>query len=139
MTLGILLLLVRKLPDFFVRTLVLAAEPGPFPAQGASACSNLPTSGPVILATNCDRLEAGPASRVGDGSLDVVRAVGEARRTATPRSLCGRLANRSNVVEMSRADHAGWLAAHERAKKALGTATSWRSPSMATPTTKSSR
>jgi 1-acyl-sn-glycerol-3-phosphate acyltransferase len=56
MTLGILVLLCRLLPDFFVRSLLWLR------AQGRSrlkviGLQNLPTEGPVLLATNCDRFK----------------------------------------------------------------------------------
>jgi MFS family permease len=56
MTFGILLLLCRLLPDFFVRTLLWLR------AQGRSrlkviGLQNLPIEGPVLLATNCDRFK----------------------------------------------------------------------------------
>ncbi len=52
MTLGILVLLVRKLPDFFVRMLFWLRSIGKFRLK-AVGMENLPTEGPVILATNC--------------------------------------------------------------------------------------
>ncbi|HLJ96334.1 MAG TPA: MFS transporter [Gemmataceae bacterium] len=56
MTLGILILLCRLLPDFFVRSLLWLR------AQGRSrlkviGLQNLPIEGPVLLATNCDRFK----------------------------------------------------------------------------------
>jgi 1-acyl-sn-glycerol-3-phosphate acyltransferase len=56
MTLGILVLLCRLLPDFFVRSLLWVR------AQGRSrlkviGLQNLPAEGPVLLATNCDRFK----------------------------------------------------------------------------------
>lgn len=56
MTAGILLLLVRKLPDFFVRTLAWLRRLGRFKIK-VVGMHNLPTNGPVILATNCNRFE----------------------------------------------------------------------------------
>jgi MFS family permease/1-acyl-sn-glycerol-3-phosphate acyltransferase len=64
MTLTILILLVRKLPDFFVRTLFWARALGRYRIT-VVGMHNLPTNGPVILATNCDQL---------DSSLQVVAA-----------------------------------------------------------------
>jgi MFS family permease len=56
MTLGILVLLCRLLPDFFIRSLLWLR------AQGRSrlkviGLQNLPIEGPVLLATNCDRFK----------------------------------------------------------------------------------
>jgi MFS family permease len=64
MTLLILVLLVRKLPDFFVRTAFWARALGRYRIK-VVGMHNLPTHGPVILATNCDQL---------DSSLQVVAA-----------------------------------------------------------------
>src|SRR5262249_38108131 len=58
MTLVILILLVRKLPDFFLRTLAWARALGRYKLK-VVGMHNLPTNGPVILATNCDYLEKG--------------------------------------------------------------------------------
>lgn len=55
MTLGILILLCRKLPDFFVRALFWFQTLGKFRLK-AVGMANLPTEGPVILATNCQDL-----------------------------------------------------------------------------------
>ncbi len=52
MTMGILFLLWRKLPDFFVRTLFWFRALGKIRLK-AVGMQNLPTEGPVILATNC--------------------------------------------------------------------------------------
>ncbi len=55
MTLGILVLLLRKLPDFFVRMLFWMRSIGKYRIK-AVGMQNLPTEGPVILATNCKNL-----------------------------------------------------------------------------------
>ncbi len=55
MTLGILILLCRQLPDFFVRTLFWSKSLGKFRLKAVNM-SHLPTEGPVILATNCKDL-----------------------------------------------------------------------------------
>lgn len=52
MTMGILMLLLQKLPDFFVRMLFWMRSLGRFQIK-AVGMQNLPTEGPVILATNC--------------------------------------------------------------------------------------
>jgi hypothetical protein len=55
MTLGILFLLQRKLPDFYVRTLFWLKSLGKYRLRAVNMY-NLPTEGPVILATNCKDL-----------------------------------------------------------------------------------
>ncbi len=62
MTLATLLLLCQQLPDFFVRTLLFLRK---MTGRGmlsratihVTGVNNLPSEGPVILATNCDRPE----------------------------------------------------------------------------------
>lgn len=56
MTLAILILLLRQLPDFFVRMLLWLRSQGRYRLK-VIGLENLPSDGPVILATNCDRLE----------------------------------------------------------------------------------
>jgi MFS family permease len=56
MTLGILVLLCRQLPDFFVRALLWLRSHGRYRLR-VVGIPHLPTDGPVILATNCDRFE----------------------------------------------------------------------------------
>jgi hypothetical protein len=117
MTLGILVLLVRKLPDFFVRTLFWLRSLGRFRLR-AVGVHNLPTDGPVILATNCDRLE--PSLQLvsaTDRSTLFVLWENPERRDSAP--VLRALANRFNLVEVGKADHAAWLTAHGQAKKAL--------------------
>jgi MFS family permease len=57
MTIGILFLLWRKLPDFFVRSLFWFKSLGKFQLK-AVGMAHLPTEGPVILATNCKDLQS---------------------------------------------------------------------------------
>ena len=57
MTLGILFLLCRRLPDFLIRTLYWFRCLGRFRLR-AVGMHNLPTHGPVILATNCAGMES---------------------------------------------------------------------------------
>jgi acyl-[acyl-carrier-protein]-phospholipid O-acyltransferase/long-chain-fatty-acid--[acyl-carrier-protein] ligase len=54
---GMLLLLCRKLPDFFVRALLWLRSHGRYRLKVVGQ-QNLPTDGPVILATNCDHFES---------------------------------------------------------------------------------
>ncbi len=56
MTLRVLLLLWRQLPDFFVRTLRWWQGLGRYQIRVLDN-ANLPTSGPAILATNCRRFQ----------------------------------------------------------------------------------
>lgn len=56
MTLAILLLLCRQLPDFFVRALLWLRSHGRYHLK-VIGVNNLPSDGPVILATNCDRFD----------------------------------------------------------------------------------
>jgi MFS family permease len=117
MTLGILVLLLRKLPDFFVRTLFWMRSLGKYRIKAVNM-HNLPTNGPVILATNSDRLESAleVVSVTDRSTLFVLWEKPEGR---LPAPLLRSMAKGSSVVEMSKADHEGWLAAHERAKKAM--------------------
>lgn len=55
MTLGILIVLCRKLPDFFVRTLFWMRSLGQYRIK-AVGMQHLPTEGPVILGTNCKNM-----------------------------------------------------------------------------------
>src|SRR5262249_48824404 len=64
MTLFILCLLTWRLPDFFVRTLFWARCLGRYRIK-VVGMHNLPTNGPVILATNCTTF---------DSSLQVIAA-----------------------------------------------------------------
>jgi MFS family permease len=56
MTLGILILLCRQLPDFFVRALLWLRSHGRYRLK-VVGLNNLPSEGPVILATNCDHFD----------------------------------------------------------------------------------
>ncbi len=57
MTAGMLLLLCQQLPDFFTRTLLWLRSLSRYRLQ-VVGLNNLPSDGPVILATNCDRPES---------------------------------------------------------------------------------
>jgi hypothetical protein len=57
MTFGVLLLLCRQLPDFFVRSLLWLRSHGRYRLK-VMGQGNLPSNGAVILATNCDRFHA---------------------------------------------------------------------------------
>jgi MFS family permease len=113
MTLGILLLLCWKLPDFFTRTLFWLRSLGRFQLK-AVGMQYLPTSGPVILATNADTLL---------GSMQVVAVTDRTTKVllladGKPGGLGGlarSLAKRTSIVEL----HAGKFNAAEwdRAKQ----------------------
>jgi MFS family permease len=57
MTMGILIALCRKLPDFFVRTVFWYQSLGKFRLK-AVGMAHLPTEGPVILATNAKDIQS---------------------------------------------------------------------------------
>lgn len=114
MTIGILVLLVRKLPDFFVRLLFWMQSLGRFRLK-AVGMQHLPTSGPVLLATNCDRLE---------NSLQLVSVTDRYTTVVLPDSanhgagsFLGALAQRSSLVLLSRGG--GLEKAEERARSAF--------------------
>jgi MFS family permease len=56
MTFGVLVLLCRQMPDFFVRALLWLRAQGRYRLH-VVGLHNLPTDGPVILATNCESFE----------------------------------------------------------------------------------
>jgi MFS family permease len=57
MTMGILVVLCRQLPDFFVRSFLWLRSWGRYRLRVVDA-NNMPSNGPVILATNCTRIES---------------------------------------------------------------------------------
>jgi hypothetical protein len=117
MTLGILVLLLKKLPDFFVRTLFWLRSIGRYRLKAVNM-QHLPTSGAVILATNCDRLESG-LQVVSATDRSTLFVLWENQENRDPAPLLRALANRTSLVEVSKASHEEWLAAHGRAKKAM--------------------
>lgn len=56
LTVGVLVLLCRQLPDFFVRALLWLNSQGRFHLH-VDGLEHFPSQGPVILATNCDHFE----------------------------------------------------------------------------------
>jgi MFS family permease len=98
MTLAILLVLCRQLPDFFVRSLLWLRSHGRFRLK-VVGLKNLPSDGPVILATNCDRF---------DTCMQVVAATDrftrfvllESARDPEPRPLLRYLARRTGLVAL---------------------------------------
>jgi MFS family permease len=98
MTLGILILLCRQLPDFFVRALLWLRSHGRFRFR-VSGTNNLPADGPVILATNCERFQE---------SLQVIAATDrytrfillESAADDAPRPILRYLARRTGLVAL---------------------------------------
>jgi MFS family permease len=121
MTLGILILLCRQLPDFFVRALLWVRSRSRY-RLSVVGMNNLPTDGPVILATNCDRFE---------DSMQVVAATDRFTRfilledpaDRQPTPLLRYLARRTGMVVL----HAGsattedWEKARTKALRTLAT------------------
>lgn len=120
MTLGILLLLCRQLPDFFVRALLWVRSHGRYRLKVVGQ-HNLPTEGPVILATNCDRFES---------CLQVVAATDrftrfilvESPEEGPPRPLLRYLARRTGLVAIRPGEGtpALWAKALDKALRTLG-------------------
>jgi MFS family permease len=119
MTLGILILLCRQLPDFFVRALLWLRSQSRYHVK-AVGLHNLPTDGPVILATNCDRFES---------SMQVVSATDrftrfilvESAADREPTPLLRYLARRTGLVALhpESARPEDWDKALAKADKAL--------------------
>lgn len=108
MTLGILILLCRRLPDFFVRSLLWIRSY----SQGRArvvGLNNLPSEGPVILATNCERFQ---------DSMNVISATDrftrfvlfESKDDPEPRPLLRYLARRTGMIVL----HPGRMTTQER-------------------------
>jgi hypothetical protein len=119
MTLGILLLLCRQLPDFFVRALLWLRSHGRYRLRVAGT-SHLPANGPAVLAANCDRFE---------DCLQVVAATDRFTRFVLlerpddpePRPLLRYLANRTGLVALQpgRSGPQEWDKALAKAAKTL--------------------
>jgi MFS family permease len=119
MTLGILLLLCRQLPDFFVRALLWLRSHGRYRLKVAGT-SHLPANGPAVLAANCDRFE---------DCLQVVAATDRFTRfillerpdDPEPRPLLRYLANRTGLVALQpgRSGSQDWDKALAKAAKTL--------------------
>jgi MFS family permease len=120
MTLGILFLLCRQLPDFFVRALLWLRGLGRYRVK-VVGISNLPSDGPVILATNCHRFE------------DCMHVVGatdrftrfillESERRERPPWLLRYLARRTGLVALrpGASSQDAWDQALAKAAKSLG-------------------
>jgi MFS family permease len=119
MTLGILILLTRQLPDFFLRSLFWVWSLGRFQIREVGL-KNLPTDGPVVLATNCHSLRSGlQLVSVTDRTTKVVLPAGYDRRIGV--GILRRLAPRTTVLEMppSDAPPERWDQVRGRAEAAL--------------------
>lgn len=119
MTLGTLVLLCRQLPDFFVRALLWLHTQGRFRLKVVGV-QHLPTDGPVILASNCDRFES---------CLQVVAATDrytrfilmEAPGAAPPPPLLRYLARRTGLIPLQSGVSlpVDWSKARSRARATL--------------------
>jgi MFS family permease len=117
MTLGILLLLWSKLPDFFVRALFWLKSLGKYQLR-AVGMQHLPTTGPVLLATNCASLES---------SLQLVAATDRFTMVTLidPDSMKGgsllrKLARLRNLIVLDgTADKNDWKTAQDKARAIL--------------------
>ncbi|MSR60687.1 MAG: MFS transporter [Planctomycetaceae bacterium] len=107
-----LAILVRKMPDFFLRTAIWLRAWGHNPLW-AVGLDNMPLDGPVILATNCDTFSA---------ALDLIAAVDRFPRVilierppADSRApLVRALANRTGLISLNgQAPAAEWLRVRE--------------------------
>jgi MFS family permease len=119
MTLGILVLLTRKLPDFFVRMFFWMWSLGRVQIREVGL-KNLPTNGPVVLATNAHTLRDGlELVSVTDRTTKVVLPAGYER--AVGFGILRTLAPRMTVIEMppATAPHATWDAVRRQAEAAL--------------------
>jgi MFS family permease len=118
MTLGILFLLMRKLPDFFLRTLFWMRSLGRYHIREVGL-DHLPTRGPVVLATNCQSLESGlQLVSVTDRTTKVLLPAGYDRRGV---GILRVLAPRTTAIEMPgpMAAHAAWERVHRQALAVL--------------------
>lgn len=119
MTLAILLVLCRQLPDFFVRSLLWVRSHGRYRLRSVGV-NHLPTDGPAILATNCEGFQA---------CMDVISATDrftrfvllESAADPEPRPLLRFLAQNTGLVALrpERTTAAERQGARERAVAAL--------------------
>jgi MFS family permease len=119
MTLGILVLLTRKLPDFFVRTFFWMWSLGRFRIREVGL-KNLPTIGPVVLATNCRSLQSGlQLVSVTDRTTKVLLPAGYDRAIGI--GVLRALTPITTVIEMppEAAAAADWDGVRRRAEEAL--------------------
>jgi acyl-[acyl-carrier-protein]-phospholipid O-acyltransferase/long-chain-fatty-acid--[acyl-carrier-protein] ligase len=117
---GMLVLLCRKLPDFFVRSLLWLRSHSRYRLK-VIGMHNLPSEGPVILATNCDHFES---------CMQVVAATDrftrfillESRFDEKPAWFLRYLARRTGLVALpaTGAKQEAWDKALVRAARSLG-------------------
>jgi len=121
MTLAILILLKMKLPDFFTRSLFWWRGLGKFRLR-AIGMEHLPTSGPVILATNCETLERSlQLVSATDRSTTLVLHENGANEAngAIQGGLLAVLAHRTNMLRVESDTPAEWQRIRERARHVL--------------------
>jgi hypothetical protein len=119
MTLGILVLLTRKLPDFFVRMFFWMWSLGRMRIREVGL-KNVPTNGPVVLATNCQTLRSGlQLVSVTDRTTKVLLPSGYERAVGI--GILRVLASRTTVIEMPppTGSHQAWEAVRRTAQAAL--------------------
>jgi hypothetical protein len=110
-------LLWWKLPDFFVRTAFWWRGLGRYQLK-AIGMDNLPTNGPVILATNADRLESSlQVVSATDRSTLVLMMEHPERRESAP--LMRTLARGTSIVEVGHEGADPWAAARQHALETL--------------------
>ncbi len=118
MTIGILFVLRRKLPDFYVRTLFWFESLGKIRLK-AVGMQNLPTEGPVILATNCkDMIGCLEMVSATDRTTKVILI--EDDKSLQDGALLRTLAKRFNLIIVRPGDgRASWLDAKQEALRTL--------------------
>jgi hypothetical protein len=119
LTVAMIVVLCRQLPDFFVRSLLWLRSHGRYRLK-VIGMINLPSDGPVILATNCDRIET---------CLQVVTATDrytrfillESAADPRPRRLLRYLARRTGLVALrpGSVTRQDWDKALTKAKRTL--------------------
>ncbi|HEV3080423.1 MAG TPA: MFS transporter [Gemmataceae bacterium] len=117
---GMLLLLCRKLPDFFVRALLWLRSHGRYRLKVIGQ-QNLPCDGAVVLATNCDRFET--CMQVLTATDRYTRFILlESDEDESPPWLLRYLARRTGLVALPKhkASSEAWDKALAKASKSLG-------------------
>jgi 1-acyl-sn-glycerol-3-phosphate acyltransferase len=120
MTLAILLILCKQLPDFFVRSLLWLRTHGRYRVR-VVGLNNLPSNGPVILATNCEHFHDGmQVLAATDRFTRLVLLEGEGDG-GPRRPLLRFLARRTGLVELRPDQHNGarWEKALHKASRTL--------------------
>ncbi|HZZ81727.1 MAG TPA: hypothetical protein VFE62_24715, partial [Gemmataceae bacterium] len=118
MTAGVLFMLWRKLPDFFVRAVFWARSVGKYQLK-AVGMQNLPTEGPVILGTNCkNMIDCLQLVSVTDRTTKVVLI--EDGQSLQDGYLLRSMAKRHNLIIVRPGDgEASWIAAKQEALQTL--------------------